>query len=136
MPKSLEVSEIISIFATSIYKMDYPVKFRVGAGSYRHRPVLKSCFGGSLFVIPFYKGFEEVAALDRSSFQKYRLVTFVHEDFHGIWVAMSNSGMILFLIMNSSTKIRIKRQSTKSFTPVFTQAQVLNPILNPMVKSL
>jgi len=47
------------------------VEFRVGAGPYRHRPVLKSCFGGSLFIIPFYKGFEEVTALDRSSFQKY-----------------------------------------------------------------
>ena len=35
------------------------VESRVGAGPYRHRPVLKSCFGGSLFIIPFYKGLEK-----------------------------------------------------------------------------
>ena len=72
--KSLEVSEKVPIIAASIHKIDYPVSFRVGAGPYRHRPVLKSCFGGSLFIIPLYKRLEEVAALNRSSFQKYRLL--------------------------------------------------------------
>jgi hypothetical protein len=84
--KSLEVSEKVPIFAPSIHVIDYPVSFRVGAGPYRHRPVLKSCFGGSLFIIPLYKRLEEVAALNRSPFQKYRLVAFEHEDFHGAWV--------------------------------------------------
>ena len=82
----MEVSEKVPIFAPSIHVIDYPVSFRVGAGPYRHRPVLKSCFGGSLFIIPLYKRLEEVAALNRRSFQKYRLVTFEHKDFHGVWV--------------------------------------------------
>ena len=84
--KSLQVSEKVSIFAASIHQIDYPVSFRVGAGPYRHRPVLKSCFGGSLFIIPLYKRLEEVAALNRCSFQKYRLVAFEHKYFHSVWV--------------------------------------------------
>ena len=40
----------------------YPVSFRVGAGPYRHRPVLKSCLGNSLFVISTAKRVEKVSA--------------------------------------------------------------------------
>ena len=36
--ENLEVTKKVFIFAASIYKIGYPVNFRVGAGPYRHRP--------------------------------------------------------------------------------------------------
>ena len=66
--------------------MDYPVSFRVGAGPYRHRPIIKSCLGNSLFIIPPGKRVEEISAFRWTPFYQYRLVSFEHKNFHCLWV--------------------------------------------------
>ena len=48
-------------------RFDYPVSFRVGAGPYRHRPILKSCLGNSLFIISPGKRIEEVSTFRRTT---------------------------------------------------------------------
>ena len=52
------------------------VESRVGAGPYRHRPVLKSCFGGSLFIIPFYKGLEKGVVWPTDSSRRFMTEAF------------------------------------------------------------